>query len=221
MNKAAFPILRAFLLAFAASWNLRCSDTLMAQNGGGGSETINAKIIVSDTVARVQADLRQGTGVEVRVFARQYKPFERFGFADSVSGDAAFPLVWNAPFSGEFNFLLSAGGVGTQRRAAFIPALGLSPGASDTISCALSKCVAFKGSLASPDRSQSFVLYIQGSPFFCVSDTVGRFAMPSLPSGCFILKTRPVQGRLFLKTNDYTVNTDSLGENVAITIEEP
>jgi hypothetical protein len=221
MNKTALPILRTFLLACAASWSLRCSDSLVAQSGGGGSETINARIIVSDTVARVETDLRQGGRVAVHVFAGQYKPFERFGFADSVSGDAAAPPVWSAPFSGTFNFFLSVAGDTPAQRAAFIPALGFSPGARDTVPCVLSKCVPFRGKIASPNQAPSVVLYIQGSSFFCVSDSLGRFAMPSLPPGCYTMKTRPVQGKLFMKTNEYTVNTDSVSDNVSITIEEP
>jgi hypothetical protein len=219
MNKSSLHISRILILALTALWCIRCSDTLLTKDGGGGSETINARIIVSDTVARVEADLRQGEIVTVHIFTGQYKPFERFGFADSVSGDAASPPVWSAPSSGDFNFLLSAEGGTAAQKAAFIPALGLKSGARDTVPCILSKCVAFKGKIASPDRAPDIVLYIQGSPFFCVSDTGGRFTMPSLPSGSYSLKTRPVKGRLFMKTNDYTVNTDSVGENVSITIE--
>ncbi len=222
MNKTGFTTpfkltRRAWLLLVAGAMILasRCSDRMPTLSGGGGSETINAKIIVTDTVAQFQTEVKADS-FSMRVFSGHYKPYERMGFADSIKNDSAGVLAWNAPFSGEFNFLLSQGG----GKAAFIPNLKLKRGIIDTIHCSLSKRMAFKGRIVSGDPSP-YVLFIQGTPFFCISDSASRFSMPSLPNGNYVVKTRPVKGRLFMVTNDYLVDTDSLGDKVNVTIEAP
>jgi len=194
----------------------QCSDTILTQSGGGGSETINAKIIISDTVARFEPDIKQSDFFAIHVFDGRYKPFEGIGYADSLSGDSASLLFWHAPYAGRFNFYLSH----ESGYAAFAPDIKLLQGMRDTIHCSLKKRLTVKGKISSQDPVSAHVLYIQGSPFFCISDSVGHFSMPSLPSGGYVLKTRPVKGRLFMVTNDYLVNTDSLGEKVSVVLEE-
>jgi len=205
-----------YYVGFALLVGTHCSNALLTASDGGGSETINATVIVSDTVARFEADAKHGEVFTIRVFSSQYKPYERIGFADSLSADSARVLSWNAPYSGEYNFHLTLG----KGKAAFVTDVGLMRGTKDTIRCGLKKTLDFKGRIASRDPASSYVLFIQGSSFYCLSDTALNFSMLALPSGSYVLKTRPIKGRLFMKTNDYPVNTDSLGNNVNITLEE-
>ncbi len=205
----------AFFLCAVIS--IRCSDLFIAQNGGGGSETINATVIVSDTNARFDVDIKSGSSLTIRIYSDRYKPYERTGFADSLLSDSAASIAWRAPASGDYNFIMSTD---PSKKAAFISGVRLGYGIRDTIVCGMKKCIAFKGAIQSGNAASPYLLFIQGSPFFCISDTARRFVMADLPSGCYFLKTRPVSGRLFMKINNYMVNTDSLGDNVNVVIED-
>jgi hypothetical protein len=217
MIKKTFHKRLAIALSFAGFWGVSCSDALLTTSDGGGSETINAKIIISDTIARFEAGAKYNGIVTLRVFSNTYKPFERIGFIDSLSGSEPAALEWNAPVAGDYNFYLS---LDTAGKAAFIPGIRLKKGTRDTFDCAIKKCLPFKGKIISQASVPSFVLFIQGSPFYCISDSLLRFSMPQLPSGLFVVKMRPLKGRLFMPTNDYIVNTDSLGENVNLSLKE-
>jgi hypothetical protein len=217
MSKQTLQKRLAIAVSFAALWGINCSDALLTASDGGGSETINAKIIVSDTIVRFEADTQHSGVVTLLVFSNTYKPFERIGFLDSLSGAAIAALEWNAPISNNYNFYFSLDSAG---KAAFIPGIELKKGNRDTIGFEVKKCLPFKGKISAPASASTYVLFIQGSPFYCISDSLQRFSIPKLPSGHYVVKTRPLKGRLFMSTNDYFVNTDSLGENVNISLKE-
>jgi hypothetical protein len=202
------------LVVAALMTGTNCSDAIVSQSGGGGSETINASIIVNDTIVTLLADVKAGV-LSLRTFAAQYKPYEGVGFSDSTSRNSAAALLWNAPCTGEFNFYLSD----RTGRAAFVPGIKAFKGARDTIRCGLRKPTAFAGIIASQENAP-FVIFIQGSPFCCVSDSASRFSMPYLPAGNFVVKTRPIKGRLFMSTTDYIVNTDSLGSEANVVLDD-
>lgn len=205
------------LFACALLAGNHCNNPTLFSQSGGASETINACVIVTDTVACIALDTALGKPLSVHVYDAAYKPYEELGFKDSLS--AVGMVVWGAPSAGTYNFYLTL----ESGRAAFVSGLELTQGISDTVRCVLKAGTDITGAfkqLTLPAVPEVYVLYIKGSPFVTVTDSSQRFILNNLPAGHYTLTTRPA-ARFFFTTTDYVINTDSLDDNTNIYLEIP
>jgi hypothetical protein len=204
------PLMAACILFFG-----QCTNSPLG-GGGGGSETINAKIIIEDTTARLSRTIGSENTVEVYIVNDLYRPYERYGLADSVTLFSDSGAQWTAPSSGKFNFFLFS-----QQRGlgAFINEKKLERGIRDTVTCTMKKCRQLAGIIQKATAASPYLLYIQGSPFFCVSDSQRRFSLPTIPGGSYTVRTRSIDRSLFPATEEYAINSDILEDNVRLVLE--
>lgn len=208
---------RLALLLYVCFAALHCNGPAPVSQDGGASETVNAKVIVTDTLASIVLDSALEKPLSVRVYGAAYKPYEDYGFADSLSDTGE--IEWGAPSAGTYNFYLTT----TSGKAAFVPGVTLTKGISDTVRCVLRTSGTITGACKQrnqPVIPEALVLYIQGSPFVTCTDSSQHFTLNNLPAGRYTLKTRPA-AQFFFTTNDYVIDTDSLGDNSMVYLEIP
>jgi hypothetical protein len=206
----------ALLLCVLLAGNL-CNGPAPVSQDGGASETVNARVIVSDTLASIVLDSVLEKPLSVRVYGATYKPYEDYGFADSLSDTGV--IEWSAPSAGTYNFYLTT----ASGKAAFVPGVTLTKGISDAIPCVLRTGSTITGACKhrnQPVIPEALVLYIQGSPFVTCTDSSQHFTLNNLPVGRYTIKTRPA-ARFFFTTDDYVIDTDSLGDNSMVYLEIP
>jgi hypothetical protein len=209
------------LLLVALMWTaaaaLRCSYLATAGNGGS-SETVNAKVIVTDSTVSVILLDDIDESLSVAIYSTAYHPYEGYGLADSVTGSGT---PWTAPGAGTFNVLATLTESG---RTAFAAACTLSAGVRDTMACALSQPVTIEGRVQEDETAvaaDSYAVSIIGTPFYAMTDAARTFAIKALPAGRYLLSLRPAAGRFFLSSTTYTINTDSPGTKVDVTLIVP
>ncbi|MBN1578195.1 MAG: hypothetical protein JW913_16665 [Chitinispirillaceae bacterium] len=196
---------------------LQCSDAPITGNGGS-SETVNAKVAVIDSLVSVSVEDHSSGELSLQLFSANYRPFEKTGFRDSVTGRASEPLLWHAPSAGSYNLLLRSDAAGA---AGFLQGILLGQGAADTISLILKPCIDLSGSLTSSDSSainEPYVLAIYGSPFYSLSDSTGRFIIASVPAGHYTLSVRSTAKRLFVPMSNYLIATETLDPSTRLRI---
>jgi hypothetical protein len=70
-----------------------CSETALTGNGGA-SETVNAKVMITDTTVSVMVDESDNGKLSMRIFSPDYRPYEKRGFTDSVPAIAGYEARW-------------------------------------------------------------------------------------------------------------------------------
>jgi len=196
-----------------------CSSTTLTGKGGS-SETVNARIIIIDTIAVVTSKDPAVKGFSLGVYSPAYRPYEHFGYADSVA-DASNALQWSAPSTGDFCFLLKAIPSGS---ACFLRDIAITHGTSDTIDCVCGPCHNLTGRVEPKDSAkvaEIYALSMYGTPFYAVTDSLQRFAIRNVPSGSYTLSLRSLAKRLFISTVDYPIITDSLGTSTNLRVLVP
>ena len=205
-----------FFVACALSFLLQCS-TITTTGTGGSSQTVNAQIIVIDTTARVIIDDTVRGKRGLHVYAKNYLPGERIGYADSIESVGPAILSWNAPKQDCFHFLITLQPSGS---ACFLMNIALKKGVNDTIACKLGPCRDIIGSLAPRDAASAlfqpferYCLSIFGSPFSAITDSACGFVMKNVPLGGYTVSVRPLSKKISIHTIDYQVMIDSLFGN--------
>jgi hypothetical protein len=197
-------IVIAFLSCLAVG-ALFCSEMSIAGNGGS-SETINAKVIVSDTLVSITDDKGDGTGLILEAFSSDYRPYEKTGYTAIL--DNGKDQVLKLPSAGAYNFLIRNS---EHNLTGFISNILLNHGMKDSITCTLTSGSSVNGRLISQDSdslNQQYAVSIYGSPFVCVTDKKQEFSMKTLPDGSYTMSVRPVGKRLFITTARYTFSTN-------------
>jgi hypothetical protein len=209
----------AALFCFGLLAIFHCSNPAMAGKGGS-SETVNAQILFLDTTVVVTSKDPAVSGFSLGVYSPAYRPFENYGYADSVTG-ASNTLHWNAPSQGNFCLLLKAMPSGS---ACFLTNIVITRGMADTVDCVCGSCHDLIGRLeldGSATSAEIYALSIYGSPFYAVTDSLQRFAIRNVPSGSYTLSVRSLAKRLFISTVDYPIITDSLGTGTNLQVLMP
>jgi hypothetical protein len=201
-------------LACSAAVLFLCSNLALTGTSGGASQTINAKVTVSDSVVCVAAEGADTRRLSMRVFSGNYLPYEKTGFTDSITADAAALPPWRAPSQGSFSFLITAAPSGC---ATLLQDITLKPGVRDTVRCKLGPCRDLAGALLAGDsgayagrQDVRFALSVFGSPFAAVSDSSAGFVMKNMPYGRYTIRVRSLSKRIMISTIDYPVTVDSL-----------
>lgn len=195
-------------LLLTVSGMLFCS-TLLSGNGGS-SETVNASVIVKDTVLTVVAPDDKATALTVELFSSAYKPFEDIGYRDSAGASGA-SVTLGAQGSGTYNLLIKLNG---SEKVSFLSGINMRQGTDTTAQCVLSSPNNVKGVLQFGENQcpERYVLSIEGSPFYTMTDDSKGFMFGALPRADFMIVTYPVENRLFLKRTKFSIESEQIGK---------
>lgn len=196
-----------------------CSEMSVAGNGGS-SETINAKIILSDTLVSLIDDKGDATGLTLEAFSTDYKPYENVGYTATLDNDIKGQVL-KLPSAGEYNFLVRNR---EKNLTGFIKNVQVFHGTKDSVSCVLTSGSSVNGKLISQDSDsldEQYAISIYGSPFVCVTDKKLGFSMNMLPGGNYTMSVRPVGRRLFIATARYTFSASGNGERTQLEVVIP
>jgi hypothetical protein len=197
-----------------------CSSPTLAGKGGS-SETVNARILIIDTTVIVTSEDPAVKGFSLGAYSTAHRPYENYGYADSVADSASNFLQWNAPSQGDFCFLLKAMPTGS---ACFLADIALTRGMIDTIDCVCGPSHDLVGRVELEDSAavtENYALSIYGSPFYAITDSLHRFAIHNVPAGSYTLSVRSLAKRLFISTDDYSINTGNFGATTNLRILMP
>lgn len=198
---------------------LHCADMSISGNGGS-SETVNAKVIISDTVAALTDYQGNGSGLIMEVFSTDYRPYEKSGFRTKTEkGKDAGAVA--LPSGGMYNFHIYSE---EKKLSCFITNRRIKNGTADTLTCTLlSECIV-DGKLVSGNEIVSdkrYVLSVPGSPFICISDEKQQFTFGAIPRGSFSLAVRPKEQRLLIAQAKYVFKIDEISERTRLDIVLP
>ncbi len=185
--------------------------------GGGSSQTVNAQVILSDTMVSVATDDTATHALALQVYSDDYLPYEGIGYRDSIAADVSALPKWKAPKQGAFSLLITARPSGC---ATLMQHIELKKGLCDTITCRLGRCRDITGLVIPGDSgtyasapSMRFALSVFGSPYAAVTDSSAGFTMKNMPSGRYTIRVRSLSKRIMISTVDYPVMIDSLFGN--------
>lgn len=198
---------------------LFCSQDSLTGNGGS-SETVNAKIIVSDTLVTVAFGNDTSEPVALYAFAPDYRPYEKTGYCDSVKGYGGTARL-AVPSRGTYNLLVAAG---SKKHSCYLPSVNFTKDAPDTLEGVLVTAESISGELLASDASvkqEPYVISIFGSPFYAVSDETSHFTLDSLPKNTYTLSVRARAKRLFLATSNYTITREVFNQSTSIQVILP
>lgn len=214
--KSCTLITSVILLTFLA---LHCGDMSISGNGGS-SETVNAKVIITDTVAVLTDYQGNGSGLIMEVFSTDYRPYEKCGFRVKIEKGKSGGSV-ALPSNGVYNFHIYSE---EKKLSSFITNRTIKNGTVDTLICTLlSECIV-DGKLVSGNETVSdkrYVLSVPGSPFICISDDKHQFTFGAIPRGSFSLAVRPKEQRLLIAQAKYVFNVDEITERTRLDIVLP
>jgi hypothetical protein len=186
---------------------LRCTE-MSATGNGGSSETVNAKVIVIDTMVSATIDDNGAMEFSMQTFAQNYRPCEKTGFSVTVVAQSGAAAMAAVPSQGIYNILLTCSARGS---SCFVGDILLVKGSTDTIDCRLTETRTISGELVTADTSHiddSYIVSIYGSPFYAVTDPKNGFSLIALPPGGYTLSVRSTAKRLFIGTSNYVFTTD-------------
>lgn len=210
-------IVIAFLSCLAVG-ALFCGEMSVAGNGGS-SETINAKVIVSDTLVSVTDGKSNETGLILETYSSDYRPYEKIGYSAVL--DNSKDKVLKLPSVGEYNFLVRNR---EYNLAGFVKNIKVLHGVIDSTTCVLTTGSSVNGKLVSQGNDsldEQYAVSIYGSPFVCVTDKKQAFSMKTVPDGSYTMSVRPIGKRLFIATARYTFSTSENGERTQLDVVVP
>ena len=210
--------IRALLICAALA--VQCSDITMAGKGGS-SETVNAKVFINDSTISVRVDDPATEGLSLQIYSPQYRPLQQYGFSDSVSCVGSNSIIWNAHQYNTNNLQIRLRQSGI---ACFLRDISVVKGQSDTVSCVLAEGRDLTGYISTTNPKDSSVLYelsIYGSPYYSVSDSSLNFVIKNVPDGTYKLSVHSMEKRLFNPVSNYTVVTDSIGNQTNLKVVLP
>jgi hypothetical protein len=201
-------------LSFAVLSSLLYCSEMAVSGGGGSSETINAKVIITDTVATVVDDHGTGSGLVLEAYSADYRPYEKTGLAKKSSADQNVKTI-SLPTTGNYNILVRNE---EKNLVCFIQNVHIGKGTADSILCQLSSGRYVGGKVISQKGDTikgTFVISVQGSPFMCITDDKKEFTLKEIPGGTFTMIVRPKEQRLFIANAKYQITiNDTENEKV-------
>lgn len=213
----------AFSMVQIMFWS--CSN-LNSVDGGGSSETVNAKVIINDTTVTVSTQDQQTHSLSLHVYSSDYEPYSKSGYSDSATANGSEISSFRLPSAGSFSLLVSAK---PSESAVLMTNMVFTHGAIDTIDCTLKARLNIKGFVqvkSSASDKTPYLVEIDGSPFYCLTDSTQRFSINGLPSGSFVLKLQKAEktnglSQLFKKSLVYNLVTENIGENTTVQLAIP
>ena len=196
-----------------------CSEMSVSGNGGS-SETLNAQIVITDTLAGIAIDKDAERPFIAQVFAADYRPYEKNGFTETVDSRTA-PATLSVPKAGVYNFLIS---LQNDNRACFMQQVSLLKGKTDTLQCTLSEKHAVSGHLVSSEAAsvdEQYIVSIAGTPFVCATDDANSFSFDAVPAGSYTMTVQSASRRLFIAKTKYNFSTHDQEEETVLSVILP
>jgi hypothetical protein len=167
-----------FLLLF------RCSGDITATlPGGGGSETVNARVIVKGNTIAVDVHADSIRHFGIGIFCSTYNPFRDSGYSSVVERTDTVAAAWGDSLgAGTYQVMIvdTAGHTGVLFRNLTVPSVN-----ADTVGDSLVRTASLAGVLVPrvPTPLDSFIAFIPGTNYWRRIDAAGRFVFPGIPPG--------------------------------------
>lgn len=168
---------------------ISCGIQTVQGGDGGATETVNARVIISDSTVAVTLISDTGIYADVIIADENYNPVTQTGICDSATGIPEDSTVTFNNLNGRYNILIH--NRFTQAAIAF---RNIVAGAhnSDTITDTLNESGSVEGMVAINDTTRDIKslvkVYIRGTPYFTQADSNGVFQLSGIPRGNFFLK---------------------------------
>ncbi len=174
---------------FIACIMAACGTQTTRSGDGGATETVNARVIVSDSTVTVNLTSDLAVLADVMIFGEDYNPINKTGFCDSATavpagGEAAFGRL-----SGNYNVIVI-----NRLTEASLAVGSISAGAaiSDTITDTLASSGSLQGNVIYNDslvaEKPIIQVYLRGTPYHAETDAGGAFQITAIPQGSYFLK---------------------------------
>lgn len=182
----------------------------MTQGGdGGATETVNARVIISDSTVEVTVISDTTVFADVMIFDEKYNPVTKTGYCDSAVGIRADSGIAFDKLSGTYNIIINNHPSQTQ-----LSFNGIIAGSSktDTLSDTLNTPGSIEGTVSFNKQSgiekPSVMVFLSGTSFYTEADSMGRFQLQGIPDGEY-----------FIKAVMFSDSKDSSGKSVGKNIE--
>ncbi|NLE01769.1 MAG: hypothetical protein GX640_18035 [Fibrobacter sp.] len=166
----------------------RCSGPSVVTGDGGATETVNAQVIITDTIISVKIDSDTLISADIMLFDINYNPAYQSGYKDSVHVTSKDTIITYKANPGIYNLLIL-----TRENNKSLAVKNLNPGTGkqEVINDTLTPNGAIQGKIItgafSNDNNIYFKLYITGTPFFTeVSNE--NFELSGIPAGTYHLE---------------------------------
>lgn len=180
---------------------LQCNMTplLSSDSGTSGTQTTNG-IFVSmaenslkghsfvSSASNFSQAIRGNTTISAHLFSTDFQPYDGKGFEKVSKADSEGNFIFDSLKNGYYNLIVADS---SDRSSLIFQALPV----FDTLprydrSLLLLPAGSIEGTISIPSdvNLRSRGAYITGTPFFCLADSLGSFALSGVPCGAFVLK---------------------------------
>jgi hypothetical protein len=156
---------------------------------GGASETVNASIIIQDTVIEIQTTAEEDFEMEVFIINDSYSPLNKAGILDSTgifnsSGISNLNALKKSNTPGIYNiFLINRDSL---LSCSFLQ-IPLFKCVNDTLTDTFSTPGTIKGSVTVSQKEVPVLVYLRGTPFFKQLNDDYRYTFYNVPKGTYII----------------------------------
>jgi hypothetical protein len=192
---------------------------MSVSGNGGSSETVNARVIITDSVVFLTEDRENCTGLVMEIFSSNYRPFEKSGYTSKIISDRSGCSV-ALPAEGIYNFFIYSM---EKKLSCFVHNQEIKKGSHDTTHYVLSSQCLVDGNLVSHDNAASvkYIVSVTGSPFVSITDETKTFSLGPVPRGTFTLTVRPKEQRLFISNAQYEFRINEIADKAQLNILLP
>lgn len=181
-----------------------------------GSETTNGdQIIVTATDDRIYGTAP--VGHTIYLFSSDYCPYNDSGFSSTVNSDTSGTFSFNNIEEGEYALYCKLSNSDLSAFVQLIQIQSYNLNTSDTV--AFDENGSFSGKLidSSGTPMSQFNVYISGSPFFTITDSLGIYVLDNIPEGNYMLTfiESPNNNNSPKKKRTIAVSVDA-GKNTAV-----
>jgi hypothetical protein len=207
--KRIFQVTAMFIACILAA----CAIQTTQRGDGGATETVNARVIISDSTVTVNITSDTAALADIMIFGEDYNPIIKSGFCDSMMAISAGHEVTFRQLSGKYNVIIINRLTETSLA---INSISAGPAVSDTITDTLSASGALEGNVFynnSFNTEKPLIrVYLRGTPYHAETDTSGAFQIGAIPQGAYFIKSE-----VTLFTNDINPKSNrSVGRDVEI-----
>jgi hypothetical protein len=172
---------------FMAAWVAACLGALGGVGGcegGTSSETVG---MAEATPAADQIAVRTDAGNSVGLYSADFLPFSDSGFSSSATADSNGMALFPQLVPGRYQVVVrqTSGG-----KAALISDLAVPASGKMTARARLEATGTLAGAITDSLPAFVGVIYVPGTPFFALGDSLMRYELSGLPQGIYpIIKT--------------------------------
>jgi hypothetical protein len=166
-----------------------CAIQTTQRGDGGATETVNARVIISDSTMTINVTSDTAVLADVKIFDDKYNPIIHYEFCDSAMAISTESEVTFRHLSGTFNVFIF-----NRFTEASLAVNSIVAGAaiSDTITDTLSSSGAIQGKVfygnSLVTQKPLIIVYLTGTPYHAETDSSGAFQIGAIPRGAYFIK---------------------------------